>query len=123
MASIRTRIMTRRTVARVVFAALLGTIAVGLSQCTLVNDRLTGVRVSTSRTAASSCLTDCQKAAKDATQAENALHVSRLKACGSNVPCITAEQARHVQALRAIGAAREACMNGCHSQGLGRGGE
>ena len=122
MVPIRSRITIRRGASFAGLAALLCMIVLGLSQCTLVDDRLTGVRLSPSRTAASSCLNACQKAAQQAMKTESALHVIRVKAC-DDAECLQAEQERHVQALHDIATAREACMNGCHQQGRGQGGD
>ena len=116
-------ITSRRTATFVVLAVSLGATVLGLSQCRLVEDRLTGVRISTARTQGTSCLANCQKAAQEARRAEHELHASRTKACDHDRQCLEAERERHKEALRDIAEQRETCINGCHSQGRGHGGD
>jgi hypothetical protein len=113
------RFTTRRAVWFAGLAASLIVIVCVLSQCTMVGDRLTGVRVDPLKKGASSCLARCQDTAQKALKQESALHVSRAKACASDPQCLEGEEDRHETAIRSIQTARRDCMNGCHQQGGG----
>lgn len=113
------RFTTRRAPWFAGLAVSLIVIACGLSQCTMVGDRLTGIRVSPLKNASSSCLAKCQDTARQALKDEAALHVTRVKACASDAQCLEREEDRHEAAIGSIQAARRGCMNGCHQQGRG----
>src|SRR5262245_29957162 len=123
MVPIHSRITIRRAASVAGLAALLCVIAIGLSQCTLVTDRLTGVSVSSLRSSSSNCIARCQDAAQEARRAESKLHVERVRACDSDPACLAAEAQRHEQAIEGINQTRKGCMNGCHHQGRGSGGD
>ncbi len=123
MAPIRSRITIRRVASFAGLAAVLSLVALGLSQCRIVDDRLTGIRVQSLRGSSASCIAQCQSAANQAVRSESQLHTTNVKACNRDPACLAAEEARHEAALASIGAARRACMDGCHQQGRGQGGD
>ena len=122
MAPIRQRTVIRRAASFAGFAALLSLAALGLSQCRIVDDRLTGVRAQTLRGGPPACLVQCQGAAHQALRAESQLHTTNVKACNGDAACLAAEEERHKAAVASIQTARRACLDGCHHQGRGRGG-
>ncbi len=89
-----------------------------LIQCRQVGDSLTGVSVDVFRRK-DECLAQCQDEFKARNKAEEILHASNLLACGAKAACVAAENARHLAAVNASKAQRDACMNACHQQGGG----
>jgi hypothetical protein len=95
----------------------------GLTQCRMVGDRLTGVNVETFHSGqATACLRACQAQAAQALIDETRLYLANLRACGNNQQCIQAEFQRHLAALKKIAADLKTCLDGCHHQGGGDGG-
>ena len=90
-----------------------------LTQCRSVTDSVFGRSATAAK--AENCMNDCAKAGVAATQAENALHQANVQACGGNITCLQAEEARHEAAKAAITEARKRCQAGCHDQGGGKG--
>lgn len=90
-----------------------------LTQCRSVTDNVFGRGTSAAK--AENCMNDCAKQGVAATQAENTLHQANVKACGGNISCLQAEDARHEAAKAAINEARKRCQAGCHDQGGGQG--
>jgi hypothetical protein len=107
----------RRGTALLGIAVLLGTVALTLSQCKMVDERLTGVNFGKSQP--SSCLSICAHAFNDSIRAESDLHVSNVHACNSDDVCLALEEIRHEAAVNRIQAGRIACQNDCHHQGGG----
>src|SRR6185436_13688146 len=76
----------RRGFAFVALAAVLGFAAVGLTQCRMVNDTVTGVDLSNASgrlSAKSACKKQCNEKFKACKRAEEARHKAAKKACGS----------------------------------------
>ena len=107
-----------RFATRMLLLAALAVSSVALTQCRMVGDSLTGVRVSAFKRK-SDCLKDCKEANKNDRKAENDLHSSAISGCGGDAACRAAENARHDAAQQAIEAAYVACQNSCHNQGGG----
>jgi hypothetical protein len=104
--------------------ALLGVlIAIGvtLTQCKMVTDELSGVRMSQTESV-KSCLANCMMQYNALIRVESELHVVNIKACGTDAVCIATEDARHDAAVAVIQTARTTCQDGCHHQGAGSGG-
>src|SRR5207249_6806767 len=72
----------RRGFAFVALAAVLGLSAVGLTQCRMVDDTVTGVDVksTTGLNAVSDCMHRCNEAYKQCRKAEDARHKAALRA-------------------------------------------
>ena len=89
----------RRGFAFVALAAVLGLSAVGLSQCRLVDDSVTGVDLRSNSTAFSSarskCVHQCNEKYKQCQKAEEATHKANKKACGNDSACRKNEDVRH----------------------------
>ena len=102
-----------------VLAAVL--LAAGLSQCKLVDERLTGVS-NPFGLQPESCMENCAKAAIAQLRAESDLHTKNVKLCHGDPGCAQAEAQRHVAVIHQINADRDACLNSCHHQGAGSGG-
>jgi len=100
-------------------AASLVVILCGLSACTMVDDRLTGVRIEPLKGKGASCIHTCEETAHQALKEEAALHVTRVRACDTDRECLRAEKDRHIAAVRSIHAARKDCKSQCHKQGRG----
>jgi hypothetical protein len=109
----------RRGTALLLFAVLLVTAALTLSQCRMVDERLTGVDFGKSRPA--NCMTKCSHAYNDSVRAESRLHVDRVHACQGEPVCKAVEQLRHESAIRRIQTGRKNCQDACHHQGGGGG--
>ncbi len=94
---------------------------VTLSQCRNIADQVVGVSAGGWANAAS-CVSACATAYADSNRAESAIHVANVQACAGDETCLATEEARHEAAVARIAAGRTDCINGCHHQGAGRGG-
>jgi hypothetical protein len=104
-------------VTAITFAALAG--------CTLVGDSLTGLKAAAD--GPTTCIKDCNDFYKDAYDREQKLHQTNVEYCQSldqpdKGTCLTAEDARHIAAMDALGEAKIECQNDCHRQGEASGG-
>jgi len=96
-----------------------------LSQCRMIGDNVTGPADGLSASASNrtaSCIASCSRAYADSNRVESQLHTDNMQACGSDVVCKAAEDARHDAAVIRIDEGRVACQNACHHQGGGTGG-
>ena len=115
----------RRAVAYAALAALLGLVALTLSQCTLVGDSLTGVNVD--GVGPTSCVKQCNDFYAIAYKAEQRIHDTNNSNC-NNLPspfkqtCLDDETARHEAAKAALASGKIECQNNCHRQGAGSAG-
>lgn len=106
--------------------ALLVMMASTGSQCTKVEDSVTGplnaprAEVGGER---SDCIHECNRAMREALRAESALHNTNVHACVGNPDCLRDENARHAAALRRIHDETRDCRAACHDQGRGHGGD
>ena len=110
----------RRAVVYTALAAVLGVVAITLTQCTQVGDNLTGVGLLSNKPV--SCKKACDNAYNLAKKQEDSLNKANKQACGSDAACKAAEAARHNAALAALQAQRDACKANCHKQGAGTAG-
>lgn len=115
----------RRAVTFAALAALLGLVSLTLSQCTMVGDSLTGV--SLDRNGPTSCVKQCNDFYKGEFDREQKLHETNVEGClaldqPARGECLAAEDARHIAAMEALGAAKIECQNNCHRQGTGSAG-
>jgi hypothetical protein len=118
----------RRGFAFVALAAVMGLALVGLTQCRLVNDTVTGVDLNSSATglnARSDCVRHCNEKYKVCKRAEEALHKANKKSCdliadsNDRKACKKAEQVRHHDAHKQCVSAKKACKAGCYNEGAG----
>jgi hypothetical protein len=107
-----------RFATRMLLLVALAASSLALTQCRMVGDTLTGVRVDAFKRKGD-CLKVCKDTNKNDRKAEMDLYASNISECGANAACRAAENARHDAALQAINAAYAACQNSCHSQGGG----
>jgi hypothetical protein len=123
----------RRGFAFVALAAVLGLSAVGLTQCRLVDDSVTGVDLKSNSSAfcshRSSCIHKCQELYKQCKKAEEALHKTKNRACDKlhnwydRWACRKAEDRRHCDALKACSRAYQLCQKACrYREGAGSAG-
>jgi len=103
---------------RILLLVALAASSVALTQCRMVGDRLTGIRVDVLKRKGD-CIKGCKDTFRDAKKAETDLHAAAIRDCAGNRTCLAQEAARHEAALQAIEAAYVACQNGCHNQGAG----
>ncbi len=104
--------------------AVLGLAVVGLSQCRMVEDNITGVELSTQAGVdqRSDCVKRCNDTYKDAMKAEKDRNKAAEKACKSDKPCKKAEKERSKRNEEAIKDAKDDCKRGCYNEGSGGGG-
>jgi hypothetical protein len=128
----------RRGFAFVALAALLGLSVVGLSQCRMVDDTVTGVELqgNTGLNARSDCVHQCNDKYKACRKAEDARHKAALRACddGENnndnnnnddsgeKACKKAEKRLHKENKAACREAMQDCKRNCYNEGAGIGG-
>jgi hypothetical protein len=113
----------RRGVSFLVFFALLGLTAVGLSQCKAVQDNLTGVSARLAKGGPGNCISACAKAYADSNRAESSVHLENVNSCDGDPVCQALEEARHEEAVARISDGRKDCFDNCRYQSGGTGGE
>jgi len=97
-----------------------------LPGCTMVEENVTGVRVST--LLPTDCVRACDQAFLTGLANETRESLQNLQACkllptaAERDACVRAELARYKAAVEALSAARLECINGCHAQGAGSAG-
>ena len=111
----------RRGFAFVALAAVLGLSAVGLTQCRLVDDTVTGVDLKSNSqlNLRSTCVRQCNEQFKACKRAEEARHKAAKRACASDSACKKAEEKLHHQNLKDCEAQKKACKRGCYNEGAG----
>ena len=107
----------------VALAVTLGLAVVGLSQCRMVEDSITGVDMTHGDpNLRAECVKACNEAFKAAERAEDARYDAALRACGRDRACIEREVARtkatHAQNVDDM----QACKRSCYNEGSGNGG-
>ncbi len=114
----------RRGFAFVALAALLGLSVVGLSQCRLVDDTVTGVELQANSgvSARSDCVHQCNEKYKACKRAEEARHKAAKRACNSEKVCRKAEERLHKENKAACKEAMKDCKRNCYNEGAGIGG-
>jgi len=114
----------RRGFAFVALAALLGLSVVGLSQCRMVDDTVTGVdlQANSGMNARSDCVHQCNDQYKACKRAEDARHKQAQRDCGSDKACKKAEQRTHKDNKLACVRAMQDCKRNCYNEGSGVGG-
>ena len=111
----------RRRLAYLAILAVAGVTALMLSQCKLVDERLTGVS-DAFQIQPASCILDCVKAADQAIRAEADRYNHAVQQCHGDPACLAAEAARHLATAKQIIVDRDVCLGECHHQGGGEGG-
>ena len=117
----------RRGFAFVALAAVLGLAVVGLTQCRLVDDTVTGVDLqsNTGMNARSDCVHQCNEKFKACRRAEEARHKAAKRACQSiadnngRKACLKAEQALNHANHKACVEQMQFCKRHCYSEGAG----
>lgn len=116
----------RRVVAFAALTALLGVVAVVLSQCTMVGDNLTGVGVQGA--GPTTCIKACNNQFALLYNAEQVAYQNAKEPCYA-LPqpdkdnCLAAALATHSANQTALGIAKIECQNNCaHHQGAGSAG-
>lgn len=117
----------RRRVSRGHLAAglILGLgLTMSLTQCRMVSDSVTGVKLTPATTLSkrNSCTRQCNDAFKAAERDEERRHRAAKRACHSDHACRKAEEALHQSNLAAIARDRRNCKSGCYNEGGGKGG-
>lgn len=114
----------RRCLKNVALTAILSLAVVGLSQCRMVQDNVTGVELNTQAGVdqRSDCIKGCNETYKNAKRAESDRHKMAEKACKSDKACKKAEKARSKANDKAIKDAKDTCKRGCYNEGSGGGG-
>jgi hypothetical protein len=122
----------RRGFAFVALAAVLGLSALGLSQCRMVNDTVTGVDLQSNSSFGSKGRSACKKACneefKQCKKLESAKHKIEKKACDQlpstqKKECKKAESLRHKAAKKECSERKKACKRACkYTEGAGSAG-
>ena len=110
----------RHSLRLVVLAALLAISTVGLSQCRMVSDNLTGVKSGAGTLSKrSDCARKCNGDFEDAVKAEEARHRAAMRACGHDKQCRKDEDKLNDANRDRISDARKDCKRGCYNEGGG----
>jgi len=122
----------RRGFAFVALAAVLGLSALGLTQCRMVDDTVTGVDVRSNDTfkgghgrshGRSRCVHRCNEAYKQCKRAEDARYKKALRDCGWNYQCRKNEKKKHNDALKNCVREMQRCKKNCrYHEGAGTAG-
>ena len=118
--------MNRSQAHRTLWVSLAACLAlVGLSQCRLVDDSITGLDLKHNAflNGRSDCVHRCNDAYKDALEAEQERYQAALRACGSDSECRDRERDTHKQTTDQIHDAKKVCKNSCYNEGGGTGGQ
>ena len=111
-----------RPATRILLLLALAATSLALTHCRNVGDRLTGVDVGAFKRP-DSCFDACYDGYRQQVKAESDLHVQLVKNCAGDEACLDEEGARHEAALENIQTERISCLNRCHQQGGGTGGQ
>ena len=114
--------LVRRVVIVAGLPLAFGVLALTLTQCQMVGERLTGVE--SSRAAPTSCVKACNDSSKVYFDVEQKLHQQNVENCQAlsqpqRGECLAAEDARHIAEMDRLGQYKIDCQNRCHSQGGG----
>jgi hypothetical protein len=112
----------RRVLASLGLLVLAAIAALCLSQCKMVDERLTGLSALTAKQSAGSCISNCAQQYNDSVRVEVQLHLTNVAACNQSITCLENEEARHEAAIARIQLGRMTCVQNCHHQGGGDGG-
>ena len=98
-----------------------------IASCTMTNEP-TGLDVSLERQGPNRCVKSCAKSHQELIEDEAELHQKRMRDCrkqsdSQQNECKQAEIDRHKAAMDQIKASKKDCVNNCHRQGHGRGGD
>ena len=117
-------IQVRRGFKVLALTAVLGYAVVGLSQCQMVEDNVTGIKLNSPEgvNGRSECVKDCNEKYKDASRAEYTRLKEANRACGKDKKCLKDEKATHKANKKAIKDAKDECKRGCYNEGGGDGG-
>ena len=118
--------LVRRVVVLAGLPLLFGVLALTLTQCNMVGDKITGVGVETNRAAPTSCVKMCNDSSKVYYDIEQKLHDQNVENCQAlpqpqKGECLAAEDARHTAEKARLSQYKIDCQNNCHSQGAGSG--
>ncbi len=105
-----------RTTTTILLLAVFAFLALGISQCKLATDRVTGLGV---EAGLGPCIRQCAEDANAQLRDESVLHVANVQACADDPECLEQEEARHEAAVAQIQAGRDTCYERCHHQGGG----
>lgn len=109
---------------RILHVALLAFTLLGLTQCRLVADRITGVDAQLfNGNSARNCLRGCDAERREQIREEERRHRVRIRLCRTDIACLEEENERHQNALATIEAEYAECLEDCHHQGGGSGGD
>jgi hypothetical protein len=116
----------RRGFAFVALAAVLGLSAVGLTQCRMVDDTVTGVDVRSNTgfsNGRSACVHQCNEKYKACKRAEDARHKAAVQACGGDNSCKKAENTLHKNNHKQCVVQMQLCKKNCrYREGAGNAG-
>lgn len=119
-------IQIRRTVKTVALTSLLGLATLGLSQCRMVSDNVTGVEIESTDTyngrGKADCVKRCNDEFKAAKRSEDARHKAAVRACGNDRVCKKDAGKLNKDNLKDIIRDMQECKRGCYNEGGGIGG-
>jgi hypothetical protein len=97
----------------------------GMSECSRVDSSVTAPDSSPALGSPSrdECIEQCNRAAKESLLAEGRVHDTNLLECDRNPACIDEERERHNAVMLEIRTDYNECVESCHDQGGGSGGE
>ena len=113
-----------RNLKALALAVTLGLAVVGLSQCRMVEDTVTGVDLTPAGNVndRADCVKDCNEAFKAAERTEDSRYETAIRGCGKDSACIAREVAKTKENHAKNVDDMQACKRGCYNEGSGTGG-
>jgi hypothetical protein len=112
----------RRAIHLLAIATVLGLASVGLSQCRMVSDNVTGVELTPETLhKRNNCTRKCNNAYQDAIEKEDRRYKDAVRRCSTR-RCKDAERDKHEAIQDKLKAERKKCKKGCYNEGGGHGG-
>jgi len=112
----------RRGATFAVLGVGLTALALSLSQCQMVEERLTGLDVSLDSAKPANCMSQCTKEYATSKALEIKKHQALVRACAGDPVCLALEDIRFEKALELLKTDQKVCQANCHHQGGGGGG-
>lgn len=114
----------RRSAAIAALGVLLAAVALSLTQCRMVDERLTGISRTPdfAKSKPEKCFKECQHEFKEEMEEEVEEHVERIHECHGDSLCLALEAIRHERAVGHLKEDLRKCREKCHHQGHGGGG-
>ena len=118
----RSWVVLRRRIGFALFSGLLGVMLMGLTQCRMVDDTITGVGLQTESSLhgrGSDCTKRCNREFKKAKREEDGRYRKAKHACHGKKDCRKKVEREHQRILNKLTQEKRACKRACYNEGAG----